>query len=122
MAGKLQVTEEGNVTVVTFVEAAMLDETSIQELGGELENVVKGRDKINLVIDLSNVDYVSSAVLGRLVKIYKIVKKAKGKMKLAGVKSTILQVFRITKLDKMFEIHPTREKAVKSFRSFRLFR
>lgn len=120
MPGKLEVTEDGNVTVATFLEAAMLDETSIHELGNELENVVK--EKINLVIDLSNVDYVSSAVLGRLVKIFKMVRNAKGKMKLAGVKNNILQVFKITKLDKMFEIHPTREKAVRSFRSFKLFK
>lgn len=122
MPGKLQVTEESNVTVATFLEAAMLDETIIQQLGGELEKAVKGKEKINLVIDLSNVDYVSSAVLGRLVKIFKMVKELKGKMKLAGVKNNILQVFKITKLDKMFEIHPTRDKAVKSFRSFKLFK
>lgn len=116
--GRLQITEDSNVTVATFLEAAMLDESSIQQLGSELEKVVQSKEGIKLVVDLSNVDYVSSAVLGRLVKIYKLVKQISGKMKLAGVKNNILQVFKITKLDKMFEIHPTRDKAVKSFRSF----
>lgn len=119
--GKLQINEEGNVTVATFLDAALLDETSIRELGGQLEKAVKQKEGINLVIDLSNVDYVASAVLGNLVKIFKIVKKNKGKMKLAGVKTSIVQVLKVTRLDKMFEIYPNREKAVRSFRSFKLF-
>jgi anti-sigma B factor antagonist len=119
--GKLQITEDSGVVVATFLDAALLDEGSIRELGGQLEDAVKEKEGVNLVVDLSNVDYVASAVLGNLVKIFKIVKKNKGKMKLAGVKKSILQVFKVTKLDKMFEIQPTREKAVKSFRSFKIF-
>jgi anti-sigma B factor antagonist len=118
---KLEIKEEGTVTVATFLEASMLDATSIEGLGNQLEKAIKERPQIKLVIDLSNVDYVCSAVLGRLVKIFKIVKDNKGKMKLAGIKSNILHVFKITKLDKMFEILPTRKKAVDSFSSFKLF-
>ena len=121
--GKLKVTEEGKVTVATFLEVAFLDETSIKDLGSELENLVMKQEGIQLVINFVNVDYLSSAVLGRLVKVYKLAKKSKGKVKLCGIKKNILQVFKITKFDKLFEIYADKDKAVKSFHSgFRFFR
>jgi anti-sigma B factor antagonist len=120
--GKLKVTEEDGITLVTFLEVAFLDETTIKDLGNELEALVKDKQGINLVINFANVDYLSSAVLGRLVKVYKMVTSNKGKIKLCGIKNNILQVFKITKLDKMFEIYPDAEKALKSFKSFKLFK
>ena len=119
--GKLDVKEKGKVVVATFLEVAFLDETTIKELGQELENLVKERTPIHLIINFENVDYLSSAVLGRLVKVYKLVKKGKGKVKLCCIRKNIQQVFKITKLDKMFEIFPDEDKAVRSFKSFRLF-
>ena len=122
--GKLKVEKQGNVTVVSFVDASFLDETSIKSLGDEVEGLVKQSEGINLVVNLTDVDYLSSAVLGRLVKILKLVKKTKGNMSLCGMKNSILQVFKATKLDKMFEIHPDPDKAVRSFKKgggFRFF-
>ncbi len=121
--GKLKVTEHKNdVTVVSFLDVAILDEVS-KASGEQLEEIAKSKEGINLVVDFSNVDYLSSAVLGKLVKVRKIVvKQQNGKMKLCGIKSNILQVFKITKLDKLFEIHPNEEKAIKSFKKpFKLF-
>lgn len=120
--GKLKIVEEEGVTVITFLEVAFLDETSIKDLGNEMEIVVKDKQGINLVINFANVDYLSSAVLGRLVKVFKLVSANKGKMKLCNIKNNILQVFKITKLDKMFEIFPDQDKAVKSFRAKGFFK
>ncbi len=114
--GKLEIKDMKNVTVISFLDVAILDETSIKELGDEMEEVVKSKEEINLVVNFTNVDYLSSAVLGRLVKVFKMVRKQKGKMKLCGIKSSILQVFKITRLDKMFEILPDEDKAIKSFK------
>lgn len=114
--GKLKVTEENNIVIVSFLDVAFLDETSIKELGDELEGVVNKKPGIHLVINFSNIDYLSSAVLGRLAKIHKLVKKNGGLLKLCSIKNNILQVFKITKLDKIFEIHPDQSKAIASFK------
>ncbi len=113
---KLKIVEENEATVVSFLDVAFLDETSIKELGDELENLVKAKPKPVLVINFSNVDYLSSAVLGRLVKIYKLIKASTGKLLLCHIKNNIMQVFKITKLDKMFEIFPDQEKALRSLK------
>ncbi len=120
--GKLKVVEDKELTIVSFLDVAILDETSIKESGDELENLVKSKKDMKLIINFANVDYLSSAVLGRLVKVYKLAKQQNGKMKLCCIKPNILQVFKITKLDKMFEILEDEDKAIKSYRpSFKLF-
>lgn len=115
--GKLKVVTDGEATIVSFLDVAFLDETSIRELGDELELLVTNSNKINLIVNFTNIDYLSSAVLGRLVKVYKLVKAKTGKMILCHIKNTILQVFKSTRLDKMFEIFPDQEKAVASLKN-----
>lgn len=116
--GTIKIEEQKGVTVATFVNVVMLDETSIKEPGDALEELIKSSEKINLVIDFSKIEFVSSAVLGRLVKIRKIVKTRGSKLALCGMAKDLKQIFKVTKLDKAFKIHDTREKALKSFRSF----
>lgn len=119
--GKLKVTEENSVTVVTFLDVAFLEEMTIQEVFKELETLVKSKEGMNLVINFVNVEYLASAVLGKLVKIRKAVTDNKGKIKLCSIKSSIMQVFKITKLDKIFEIFPDSDKATRSFKAHKLF-
>jgi anti-sigma B factor antagonist len=68
------------------------------------------------MIDFSNVEYLSSAVLGKLVAIHKKVQEGKGQLKLACIKPAIKEVFKITKLDKVFDIHDTHQGCMESFR------
>lgn len=110
--GKLKVVIDGEATIVSFLDVAFLDETSIRELGDELEALVTKSDKINLIINFTNIDYLSSAVLGRLVKVHKLIKAKNGKMHLCHIKNSILQVFKSTKLDKIFAIFPDQAKAL----------
>ena len=57
-----------------------------------------------LIIDFSTVSYLSSAVLGKLMAIHKGVSATKGVLVLCGITPNILEVFKITKLDKLFSI------------------
>ena len=115
--GALKIEEEKNITIASFLDIAMLDETSVKKLGDELETLIKGRDKITLVIDFSNIEFVSSAVLGRLVKVRKIIKSKDGKLALCSMKKDLKQVFKVTKLDRVLKIYDDRDKAIKSFKS-----
>ncbi len=113
--GKLKIVQDNDITLISFLDVSLLDETSIQPLGKQLEEI-SAKENIKLILSFRNIEYASSAVLGRLVKIYKIVKANKGTIKLCNIKSNILSVFKVTKLDKMFEIHPDEDKALKSFK------
>jgi anti-sigma B factor antagonist len=112
---KLVIQSVGDITTVTLTDARILDENTVKTIAEELTRLVKETFKMKLLIDFSNVEYLSSAVLGKLVATYKLVQEGKGTMKLCSIKPAIRQVFSITKLDKMFEIHDDQGGAIKAF-------
>jgi len=61
------------------------------------------------------VDHLSSAALGALITIHNKLKARGGVLKLANIDPQIYEVFVITKLNKLFEIHESLDAAVESF-------
>ena len=102
----------GDVTVVNFMDKKILDEANIQEIGDELFDLVDKRYKVKLVLNFENVEFLSSAALGKLITLSKKVQAEKGSLKLCAISPQIYEVFRITKLNKLFDITDTVEHAV----------
>lgn len=114
---KMQTTVQGeNVAVVTILESRILDESNIADIGAELMDLVKKRYMIKMVLDLGEVKYLSSAVLRQLIAVYKAIKAENGELKLCRVNPEVREVFKITQLDKMMEIHPDLDTAINSFK------
>jgi anti-sigma B factor antagonist len=61
------------------------------------------------------VEHLSSAALGVLITLNKQVSDSKGKLKLSDITPQIYEVFKITRLNKLFDIHDTAEKALSTF-------
>ena len=59
---------------------------------------------VNLVIDLSDADYVSSSGLKMLVSLWKRAHDAKGDMVLAGLQPSVREVFTLIGFDLVFTI------------------
>ena len=111
---RIEVDQVDDATVVRFVDRKILDETNIQEIGQELFNLVDEEDARNLVLNFENVEYLSSAALGKLITLNKKVKMVDGRLKLCGIKPPIFEVFVITKLNKLFDIYETQTAAIQS--------
>ena len=62
------------------------------------------RPRVHLVIDFNDVQYFSSAVLGTLINIKKKVAAVQGTIRLRGIPTDLLTVFRVTRLDEVFAI------------------
>jgi len=73
--------------------------------------------KKNVIIDVSNVKFMNSSGLGMLIGGLTTVKKAEGRLILAGVTDKIESLLIITKLITIFETSEDVEKAVKIFSS-----
>jgi anti-sigma B factor antagonist len=101
------------VTIVNFVDKKILDEANIQQLGEELFSLVDGPRKI--LLNFSNVEYLSSAALGKLITANKSVAAASGKLRLCSIHPQIYEVFKITKLNKLFDIHKDEQTALEGF-------
>lgn len=111
---KIIVGYEENVTIVTLTDARILEEADINAIEGSIMPLVGQIKDINLVIDFCNVQFLSSAVLGLLIRVSKRVYESGGQLRLCGINRKILEIFKITRLDKVFEIFEDREKAVAS--------
>ena len=101
---RITLTESGSVTVVNFNDRKILDEDRIQDLGQELFNLVERDNRQKLVLNFTNVEFLSSAALGKLITFEKKVRKQGAELVLTNIRPEIYEVFAITKLNKLFEI------------------
>jgi anti-sigma B factor antagonist len=69
-----------------------------------------------VLLNFVNVEHLSSAALGTLIAVSNHVKQKGGQLRLANIDPQILEVFVITKLNKLFQIHDTEAAAVQSFK------
>jgi anti-sigma B factor antagonist len=60
----------------------------------------------NIIVDCSELDHLSSSGLGVLVRIHKRMGEGLGEIKIAGAKGLIVDVLKLTRLNKLFQIYP----------------
>jgi anti-sigma B factor antagonist len=81
-----------------------------QKLLDELE---KGGRKF--LIDFAKTGYIDSSGLGVLVSLSKKIREQGGDLRLANLNDDLKTLFELTKLDTLFKIADTRDKALASF-------
>ena len=101
----------GPIVVATLTDEKILDEQQLQSLEGSFIPLIEQNDKIKLIIDFGKVQFLTSSVLGLLIRISKKVYEAEGVLRLCSINPKILEVFKITRLDKIFEIFPSADDA-----------
>jgi len=112
----LYIHKDGGITVVEFLNVRMLDDTNINRMAAELSALVERTTDPRFLIDFSNIKFMSSQVLGKIIALHKQVTKRKGVLKLCGISKEIFEVFKIMKLDKILDIHPDYKHAMNSFK------
>ncbi len=101
-----------NATIVTLTDEKILEENDIRALQESIMSVVEQAERINLVLDFQNVRFLSSAVLGLLIRISKKVYERDGQLRLCNINPKIHEIFKITRLTKIFDIYQDLESAV----------
>lgn len=69
-----------------------------------------------LIIDMSKVAMLASAGIGSLISLHQACAKAGGKMVICAIDPQIEQMLKLTRMDRMLVIVPTREQAVETIR------
>ena len=107
-------TKDGILTVC-LTDSRLTDEAKLEQLGGDLLKQLDETTEERVILDFRNVQFMSSSMLGKLVQVQKKCKEFKVHLKLSAISSDIQQVFKITKLDKLFEIESDEIAARKAF-------
>lgn len=112
---RLRIRKQDQITIVEFVDRNILDEANISQIGEEIGGLVNEDPSPRLLISFANVDHLSSAALGALITINSKIKGKDGQLRLADINDQIIEVFRITRLDRLFQIHSSAREALASF-------
>jgi len=107
-------TSEG-ILVISVKAPRLVEESVLEQIEKDILGLIDKSTEERVVIDFEQVQFMSSSMLGKLVKIHKKCKEYKAKLKLSSVSPEIKQVFKITKLDKLFSIESDIPAARKAF-------
>ena len=99
-------------TIVSFTDEKILEERDIKALQDSIMSVVEQTERIKLILDFGNVQFLSSAVLGLLIRLSKRIYEHDGQLKLCNINPKIFEIFKITRLTKTFDIYKDVESAV----------
>ncbi len=103
---------EGDVTV--FLPEGRIDTQAATDMDQALQAVVSAGNP-NMVVDMSGVDYISSAGLRALAAAQVRSKAEGGDMKIAALNARVTRVFSIIGFDLLMSIHDTPEAAIAEF-------
>lgn len=112
----VSVKDVNGVAVVDFVNSKLMFATEVvEEIGEELNGVLTDLHYTKVLLDFSNVQYVSSMMLAKLAKLEQQVEQVKGQLKLCGLGPVLKDTFRIGHFERVFSIYDDAESALKTF-------
>ncbi len=111
---RFNVTEEQSVQVMRFRLPITMDAMEIDELMTSALRSVDSNSKRPWVLDLTEVEYMGSAMLGLMVNIRERVRRGGGKLVLCGLSDQLLRTFQTCCLERLFMIVKTTPEAIET--------
>ena len=105
-------TETIGEIAVAKVCISQLDIQTTKEFREELASFSSAQ---YVVLDLGAVEFIDSTGLGALLSVLRKLKLGGGDLRLTGIGAQVLSIFRLVRMNKVFEIYPSVEEAVSSF-------
>lgn len=108
----IEVSRDGDLTRVRFVNCTSLNEFASDRVGQLLVDLGAKTPDRHVVLEMGNIQYLTSTVLGHLLVLHKRLATGGGRLSLANVTPAVNDVFRVTLLDQVFDIRPPGQTAV----------
>jgi anti-anti-sigma factor len=105
----MQICDVGVPNLAVAVLQGRLDTATAPAIEGELLQHLNGS---HLVLDMSEVGFVSSAGLRVLLKAAKAAKSSGNGFVLCGLQPAVREVYEISGFDRIIIVHPTRDAAI----------
>ncbi|MBN1534002.1 MAG: STAS domain-containing protein [Spirochaetes bacterium] len=103
--------------VVVIYLAGRLDVHLSAEIEKEINSVIQNEPDCHLLLNLKDVEYMSSSGLRIFVSTMRILKESKRKLKLCNMNSAVKKIFEVVELMDMFDLYESEEDALKSFKN-----
>jgi anti-sigma B factor antagonist len=115
MAEGLNVTvvDKGNIKVLQC--KGFIDTTTSSLLEAKMSEMLQSKN-YRIIIDLGEVDYISSAGWGIFISEIKNIRKNKGDLKLVNMKPEVMEIFELLDFTNILEYYKSLDEAVKKFK------
>lgn len=104
------------VTVITISGPELIAEHVLVELAAQFDEI-DGPGLSRVLVNFREVRTMSSGLLGVLMKLQRRVRAAGGQLKLCQIAPDLFVAFRITRFDRLFDIHDEEWTALDAFRA-----
>ena len=101
-----------DASVVELLLPDQLDDSDFDHLNESLLGMISESSK-KWMIDLTQVSYMGSAMLGMMVNLRQQVKNSKGQMVLFGMSQRLADIFRTCCMERLFTIARTKNEALR---------
>ena len=115
MTQRIDVKMVADITIATTLDMKLNDDLSIQEWGDQLLALLDNSECRKLLVSFERVLFMSSSALRALITLNKKVKEAKSGLVLCGIDDNIMEAFRITRLDSVFQIKKNEDEGIQTF-------
>jgi anti-sigma B factor antagonist len=112
---RLDVDEVDGVLVVRLLDPTLSSVAIIMDVNQQLSRLVEDREIGRLLLDLEEVEMVSSVMLGKLTGLQNRLSSSGGKLVLCNLHPRVQEVFAITKLTRVFEIRNDQMEGLAAF-------
>ena len=106
------VSEKSGITILALA-GKIMGGPEATEINDEINRLID-ENKVKVVIDLKNVEWMNSSGLGILIGAITLLKSNKGKFILIHVSDRIKNLLKITKLNSVFELSDSLDEAIKT--------
>ncbi|MCE5277773.1 MAG: STAS domain-containing protein [Planctomycetaceae bacterium] len=110
---KISVSQTSGVTVVALKSASVLDAVEIDIIGREIDAALADLVTPKVILDLRNLQNLSSSMIGVFLTVHKKAQTAKGRVVLCGLKPQLMKVFQIANLDRVLTFAADGPEALK---------
>ena len=107
----IRIREQDNIHILDIDGRIDINSSEIIEMVGWLVN----SGKLNIIFNFENVDIVDYDGLSILAVAYKNIVNHKGKLKMLNVPVSVIEMFKVVKLDSIFDFYVDEETAIQSF-------
>ena len=107
--------QDGGTSVITLrPELTQLPWADVDQIGTSIEKRIRDRDKPQVVVDLSPLDHMGSGLVALVVRVWKVVNEAGGRMVVVNSSDLVLEVLSLAGLTSRWTIVESKEAAFKT--------
>jgi len=115
MASEYLLTQVNKATVIEFRIPSLMDPVQLETIQKQLFKLVDEEDKRLVILDFSKVEFLSSQAIGIVIGLHRrLATLPHSKLLLCGVNGKLVELLKITRLDRVLTVKPSQKEAINS--------